>query len=479
MARDEPTRHPHAHGLLELPQSQGKRVRILLAAIVLPILAITVAGLIWFWPGEVAAIGSMGDPTDDDSYMSGVVTEVTGEQGQEARVALDDDGTEVPVQVPPEVIDGGLAVGDHILMFRTADALGTGSPYVYSDAERDRPMLILFALYVLVVLLVARLKGLAALAGLGASMGVVLLFLVPALMAGSPPLPVTLIGASGMMFFAVYLAHGVSIRTTTALLGTFVGLAFTTVLAAWSSQAAGLVGYGSDTSSMVSAMLPGVGLRDVLLAGMVIAGLGALNDVTITQASAVWEIHAANPQARTREVFKGAMRIGRDHIASTVYTLAFAYVGTALALLMIVMMFDRSLADTLTTSEIAEEIVRTLVASIGLVIAIPATTALAALLVKAAPAPRWSRGAATEVSGGRTPRSRHETDPDDIARDHTEILRTESQRTESLGTESLGTDHSPTHPHHIEVGAGERPDHLLRRRDARGQDKATEAGEQG
>src|SRR5699024_1846481 len=234
---------------------------------------------------------------------------------------------------------------------------------------------------------VARVRGLMAIVGLVASMGIVVAFLLPALMSGGPPLPVTLVGASAMMFIAVYLAHGISIRTTTALLGTFVvlavptflaavasammfsavylalgfsirtttallgtfvGLAVTTFLASWGTGAAELSGGSSDASIMMNAMLPGVGLRELLLCGIVIAGLGALNAVTITQASAVWELHAESPRAPRRRLFSRAMRIGRDHIASTVYPLAFAYVGAALPTLMLVMLYDRSLGATLT-----------------------------------------------------------------------------------------------------------------------------------
>ncbi len=111
-----------------------------------------------------------------------------------------------------------------------------------------------------------------------------------------------------------------------------------------------------------------------------IAGLGVLNDVTITQAPAVWEPRAASPQASRRAVYAGAMRIGRDHIASTIYTIVFAYVGTALLVLMLLSIYDRSLFDLRSTEQLAEEIVRTLVTSIGLVLAVPATTALGVLI---------------------------------------------------------------------------------------------------
>lgn len=389
----------HHHGgdsSVELAAGPARRVRRVLAAITIPLLIGTLVGLAVLWPRGDTPVGSQSDPFGGAQFVRAEVVEVTGATGEEIRAELDDgSGDVVPVQVPPEIMAGGVDAGDQIRVFFTASAMGSGSPYVFVDFVRDLPLMLLAGVYLLVVLAVARIRGLMAIVGLLASMAVVVVFLLPALMAGGPPLPITLVGASAMMFIAVYLAHGVSIRTTTALLGTFVGLAVTTLLAAWATGAAELSGGSSDASIMMNAMLPGVGVRELLLCGIVIAGLGALNDVTITQASAVWELHAESPHAPRRRLFSRAMRIGRDHIASTVYTLAFAYVGAALPTLMLVMLYDRTLGSTLTAGEIAEELVRTLVSSIGLVLAIPATTALAAVLVR-------TRGAGSHRSSAPT-----------------------------------------------------------------------------
>jgi len=196
---------------------------------------------------------------------------------------------------------------------------------------------------------------------------------------------VTLVGSMAMMLLAVYVAHGVSVRTTTALLGTVAGVVITVAGSLWGVGAANLTGAVGDDVLALSSLVPGLSLRALLTCGMVIAGLGVLNDVTITQASAVWELHAANPALGRARLFTGGMRIGRDHIASTVYTLAFAYAGTALPLILSASLIDRAVVDTLLSGEIAEEIVRTLVSSIGLVLAIPATTAIAALLCRTTP----------------------------------------------------------------------------------------------
>ena len=381
----------HHSGELPLHPAEARRVRAILAALVVPLLVATVVGLVALWPRGETPIGSVPLAGTGMTIEAGEVVEVLGADGDGGQVRVElstgtGAGQVVPVQVPPEIMANGMGVGDELRLMFSPDAMGTGSPYVFWDFERSSPVWILVAIYAAVVLAVARWRGLAAMAGLGTSLAVILLFVLPALMLGHPPLLVALVGSGAMLFLSLYLAHGVSIRTTTALLGTFVGLAVTATLGVWGTGSANLTGAGSDQSLILAAQFPHLSLADLLLCGIVIAGLGALNDVTITQASAVWELHAANPALPRRRLFGQGMRIGRDHIASTVYTLAFAYVGTALPVLMVASLMDRAVLDTLMAGEIAEEIVRTLVSSVGLVLAIPVTTAIAALLVSRAPA---------------------------------------------------------------------------------------------
>lgn len=380
-------RHTHSHSArLNLSPSDLRRVRLILAAIVVPLALATIAGLIMLWPGKDSPVGSV------DPYGAGVEESVgeityigeTDELGQ-TDVRMEVDGVEVPVHVPFEYIDTGLDVGDRIKAIFSPDMISSGTPYVFVDFERGIPLAILVACYVAVVALVARGKGLAAMLGLGVSLAVVAVFMLPALMTGSNALLVVLVGAAAMMFTSIYLAHGVSIRTTTAVLGTLGGLVITGVAAWLAIGSNNLTGTLSDEAITIQGQLGNIQMNEILLCGMILAGLGALNDVTITQVSTVWELHAANPAASRRSIFSQGMIIGRDHIASTVYTLAFAYVGTALPLLMSAALIDRGFIDLLTIGQVAEEIVRTLVASIGLVLAIPMTTAIACLLAPVAP----------------------------------------------------------------------------------------------
>lgn len=378
-------RHSHS-GSLTLSAADRSRVRAVLAAIVVPLALATIIGLFVLWPTGETPVGSVAPYGAGIVETTGEITYVgeTDELGQ-TDVRMSVEGVEVPVHVPFEYIDNGIEPGDEIKAMFYPEMMDTGTAYVFVDFVRDVPLAVLVACYVFAVALVARGKGLAAMLGLGVSLAVVGFFMLPALMAGSAPLLVVLVGAAAMMFTSIYLAHGISIRTTTAVLGTLGGLLVTGVLAWIAIDANNLTGTLAEEAITIQGQLGYLRMNEILLCGMILAGLGALNDVTITQVSTVWELHAANPVASRRSIFRQGMIIGRDHIASTVYTLAFAYVGTALPLLMSAALIDRGFIDTMTIGQITEEIVRTLVASIGLVLAIPMTTAIACLLAPVAP----------------------------------------------------------------------------------------------
>jgi uncharacterized membrane protein len=188
------------------------------------------------------------------------------------------------------------------------------------------------------------------------------------------------VGSTAIMIAVLYLAHGMSIRTTSALFGTLAGIGLTALIGLGSTGWTNLSGIGTEDDQTLLATVPALDLSGVVTATMVIAGLGVLNDVTVTQASAVWELRSLRPSSGRGEVFASAMRIGRDHIASSVYTLVFAYAGSAMTVLLLITAYQRGLAEIATSEEIGQEIVRTLVGAIGLVLAVPITTALAVLM---------------------------------------------------------------------------------------------------
>lgn len=300
-------------------------------------------------------------------------------------------GAEAGRTVQFEVSEGPgsprLRTGDRIVVGRvggTDDGRvageGDGDSWYFADYQRRTPLLLLSVCFALAVVGLARWRGLLALAGLGISLVVLVRFVLPAILGGANPVWVAVVGSATIMFVTLYLAHGPNARTTTAVLGTLGSLLLTGLLAWAFVEAARLTGFASEEAGFLQVAVERVSLRGLLLGGIVIGSLGVLDDVTVTQASAVWELHQANPAYGFRRLFSAGLRIGRDHIASTVNTLVLAYAGASLPLLVLFTLANRNLSDVLTGELLATEVVRTLVGSIGLVAAVPLTTALAAFV---------------------------------------------------------------------------------------------------
>ncbi|OFI36601.1 YibE/F family protein [Arthrobacter sp. SW1] len=409
--------HSHGHHDDELsPQALAarKRANWLLAAVLVPLGVLTTVAMLLLWPSgskEGLTLASPYQAAPGVTFDSGRIQSVLQEscsqantgaeipqpgqgqdpqQGSQCTFAMtqpDAGGSPVKVVINPDVAKShGVKAGDEIryLNLSRVQGAGTGSPaYVFVDFVRTLPIALLAVLYAVVVVAVARWRGFRALLGLVGAYAVLVSFMLPGLVEGKPPLLVALVGSTAIMIGVLYFAHGFSARTSTALLGTIFGLGITALLAAWATGAANLAGVGNHDAATLINMSDRISISGIILCGLIISGLGVLNDVTITQSSAVWELYELAPETTARQLFSSAMRIGRDHIASTVYTIAFAYAGAALPILIIVMLYDRPLVDTLTSAELSEEVIRTLVGSIGLVLAIPVTTLIAVLVVKA------------------------------------------------------------------------------------------------
>jgi uncharacterized membrane protein len=289
-------------------------------------------------------------------------------------------GNDLVQVVPREPGTPVFAVDDPVVVSWSGGDPDDPTSYQLVDFQRGAPLGWLAALFAAAVIVLGRWRGLASLAALGVGFLVLLEFVLPAILSGRSPLAVAVVGAGVIMFAVLYLTHGLSARTSTAVLGTLVSLALIGVLGAAFSAASRLTGLDDQTNALITSLGTGVDARGLLLAGMVIGALGVLDDVTVTQTSAVWELHAANPRLGATGLFRAAMRIGRDHVASAVNTLVLAYAGAALPLLLVFQLSGRSLLDVVTSQDIASEIVRTLVGSIGLVASVPVTTAVAALV---------------------------------------------------------------------------------------------------
>nr|WP_237269981.1 YibE/F family protein [Streptomyces caniscabiei] len=255
--------------------------------------------------------------------------------------------------------------------------------YSVTDVNRKFPMVLLAGIFALAVVVVGRMRGLMALVALAISFLVLTLFILPAILQGSNPLVVAVVGASAIMLIALYMCHGLSARTSVAVIGTLISLLLIGLLGSTFIGSAYLTGNTDDNTGLIHGLYPTIDMSGLLLAGVIIGSLGVLDDVTVTQTSAVWELHEANPAMGWRNLYRAGIRIGRDHIASVVNTLVLAYAGAALPLLLLFSIAQSSVGTVANSELVAEEIVRTLVGSIGLVASVPVTTALAALVVSA------------------------------------------------------------------------------------------------
>ncbi|WP_109523161.1 MULTISPECIES: YibE/F family protein [Nocardia] len=304
-------------------------------------------------------------------------------------------GNKTLFEIAPGPGQPDLRAGDHIRLVRQTDPAGTPL-YSFEDYSRGLPLTLIVVAFIVVVIAVARWRGLRALLGLVFAFAVLVVFLLPALLDGKPAIPVALVSGAVILYVVLYLAHGVNLRTSSALLGTLTSMLLAAVLSWLAIEVTHLTGLSEEQNTNVATYIQHVSITGLLLAGFIIGTLGVLNDVTITQASAAFELAAVDESTSRREVFTAAMRVGRDHIASTVYTLVLAYAGGALPLLLLFSVAGRSIRDVLTGDAVAIEITRSAVGGIALALSVPLTTGIAVMLarpfgakpVRKAPPPR-------------------------------------------------------------------------------------------
>lgn len=405
--------HSHTTPKPKSPEDMARQRRALRLMIItlIPIAVWTLGALIIMWPGNVS-----------DHIAQNISTySVPGVSVQTGRItqvgAINCDGVPGSTQAPGaanqtcgrasvEILDGpdtgqtvdditlkstdyasGVKVGQKVKLFRIPME-GMPAQYQFSEFERGVPLVFFAVLFLVVVVGVARLRGLMAILGLVWAFFIMIYFMFPALVTGSNPVMVGLVGSSAIMFVVLYAAHGFSARTTTALLGTLFGLIVAAILGWIATKWAHLTGVASEDDMILAAAAPDLQMTSIVICGIMLAGLGVLNDVTITQASAVWELASEDDTPDGKRIFSRAMRIGRDHIASTVYTIAFAIAGATLGTFVLLSIYQRPLLEVLQTEQFAQEIVRTLIGSVGLVAAVPLTTAIGVAVVSASHKPR-------------------------------------------------------------------------------------------
>ncbi|OEJ95454.1 YibE/F family protein [Streptomyces thermolilacinus] len=419
--------HAHAHG----PAAPvSKHLRKVIAAVLIPFATAVFVGLAVLWPGGAPAHERTGvgfdrqtesgevvrveqvdckdvnaaqvPPTGDTSTPQGREA-VNAQQGDCKRATIEvtsgqDKGRKFTEIVQPDA-PRQLKQGQGVVVAYAPDA-PEDLQYSVTDVNRKFPLLLLSVIFALAVVAVGRLRGVMALIALGTSFVFLTFFILPAILQGSNPLIVAVVGSSAIMLIALYLSHGLSARTSVAVLGTLISLLIIGLLGSLFIGWAMLSGNTDDYTGLIHGLYPNIDMSGLLLAGVIIGSLGVLDDVTVTQTSAVWELHQADPTMGPRALYRAGIRIGRDHIASVVNTLVLAYAGAALPLLLLFSIAQSSVGTVANSELVAQEIVRTLVGSIGLVASVPVTTGLAALVVSA-DRPSGSTAATTPVRTGR------------------------------------------------------------------------------
>ncbi|MBA50847.1 MAG: YibE/F [Acidimicrobiaceae bacterium] len=271
-----------------------------------------------------------------------------------------------------------LAAGDNVILGFDP----VTNSYYYQDRDRMTSLWWLILLFAVTVICLARVRGLLALFAMGGTVLMLIKFIAPSVLDGNDPVLVCVVAAAAIAYFSLYFTHGFSLMTTVALAGTLIALGLTLGISWIFFELAKFSGYSSEEAFVLPFLAENLDVRGLLLGGTIIAALGALDDVTVTQAATVLELSARNKALSTRQLMMSGLRVGREHIASTVNTLLLAYAGSSIPLLLLFAVSEQSLGDVANSELIAIEVVRTLCGSIGLVAALPITTYLAALLMR-------------------------------------------------------------------------------------------------
>jgi uncharacterized membrane protein len=303
-----------------------------------------------------------------------------------------DRGERTVMTLPGEDIAPAVRQGDGIRVVRNFDPEAGGAQpggargeaYVFADFERRSAVYWAVALFALCVVVLGRWQGVRSLVGLGLSLLVVVLFIVPAILDGGPPLLIALVGGLAVMLATVPLTHGLGAKSLAAILGAVVSIVLTALLAVLFVGLANITGFASDEAALLRST-PGresLSLEGLVLAGMLVGALGVLDDVTVSQASTVLALRRADPHQSARRLFSEAMTVGRDHLGATVNTLVLAYVGAALPVLLIFANQQTSFGAAFNREDVSEEVIAMCVGSIGLIAAVPLTTLLATALAR-------------------------------------------------------------------------------------------------
>ena len=408
-AAPKPQPTPSSWGRLSTSITQHPWRLTLLGVLVTALIA-TIAGMALLWPQSPASEHTSTDfrqtyalnhpqveGTVDTTDHSACQSELTGQafdtpplipgteevQCDRALVNItsgEDEGRMTQLVTYGNAGDPQLKPGDNIVLSKANDPSGAVS-YAFADYQRTGNLALWAVIVAVVIIAFAAWHGVRALIGLTLSLGVIFAFLVPALIDAHNPLWSALVACSAIILFAVPLVHGLNWKSASAVGGSLIALILAAALAWAAIDSSQLQGYSSEDNLKLLLYMPNVSIVGVLLCGFVVGALGSLADAAVAQASTITELHGADPDARPAQLFLSAMKVGRDHIASMVYTLILTYTGATLPLLMLITAAERPAGQILSSDLVATELLRSGVGAIALTLAVPITTAIAAFTV--------------------------------------------------------------------------------------------------
>ena len=311
---------------------------------------------------------------DTDQSFQPMRIEVQGTQGEWLDQVIILDNDQLTTSALPD-----LKVGDNVIVTYMQNPDGSDL-FLITDYVRRPSLMLLFALFVFLTLIIARSQGLASLLGMIISFLIIFYWILPQILKGVDPLFTTISACLIIIPVNFYLSHGLNKKTTVAVIGTLIALVITGLLSRFFIGHSKLTGFGSEEANFLQYLTGGqVDMKALLLSGIIISLIGVLDDITVSQAAIVAKLKEANHKLKQQELFIRAMDVGKDHIASLVNTLILVYAGAALPLLLLFINSQESSFRLLNYEMVAEEIVRMLLASIGLIIAVPITTFIASI----------------------------------------------------------------------------------------------------
>ncbi len=272
--------------------------------------------------------------------------------------------------------------GTRVFVNHTIDQAGEHR-YHITNIDRRMSLYFFVGLFIVVVIAFGGRQGVRSLVALIGSFAAIFYILIPGILAGWHPLIASSLVASAVLFAAIFLTHGFHREAAVAYIGTMISVTLTSVLAILAVSATKLTGFSGDEAFYLNISTGGeLNFTGLLLGAIIIGILGVLDDIAVTQSAVVSELYATNPATSPAEVYRRAMRVGREHVSALVNTLVLAYTGSALPALMLFTVYEYNFATVINLEVIATEIIRMIIGSIGLIMTVPIVTFLAVVYLK-------------------------------------------------------------------------------------------------